>query len=206
MINLDMVGRLNDDQLTIYGTGTAAEFDELVDQLNQTYQFDLTKKSSGFGPSDHTSFYSKQVPVLFPFTGLHRDYHRPSDDWDKINVAGLCKVTDFSLDIIEAIEAMPQRPTYVKRGRWGSMFDDFRRGPRPRRTRRQPPSPNGERESREVLTDERPADSPMAVEPAVAEPAIADPAGAHSDAQSPAAAAPATEQASKAEDQKPEKK
>lgn len=123
MVNLDMVGRLKDDHLTIYGTGTASEFDELVDRINQDYGFELTKNPSGVGPSDHTSFYTHQVPVLFPFTGLHRDYHRPSDDWDKINVEGLRKVTDFSMDMIEAIEAMPQRPTYVKRGRLGRMFD-----------------------------------------------------------------------------------
>ncbi len=130
MVNLDMVGRLTDDELTVYGTGTATEFDELIDKLNSEYDFELTKKSSGFGPSDHTSFYTKKIPVLFPFTGLHRDYHRPSDDWDKINVEGLRRVTDFSMDIVTAIEEMPQRPTYVEKGRWGSIFDEFRRGRR----------------------------------------------------------------------------
>ncbi len=164
MLNLDMVGRLTDNQLTVYGTGTATEFDELVDRLNKVYEFDLIKKPSGFGPSDHTSFYSKQVPVLFPFTGLHRDYHRPSDDWDKINVPGLRKVTDFSMDIVEAIESMPQRPTYVKRGRWGSMFDGFRRGARSRRSTRPQTPPDGDRGDRDLPAGEPVADPPSAAE------------------------------------------
>ena len=113
--------------------GRPPEFDELVDRLNDHYEFDLTKKRSGYGPSDSHVVLYQEIPVLFPFTGLHRDYHRPSDDWDKINVEGLRHFTDFSTELVTAIEEMPQRPTYVEKGRWGSMFDGFRRGNRSRR-------------------------------------------------------------------------
>jgi hypothetical protein len=126
MINLDMVGRLTDNQLTLYGTGTATEFDELVDGLNEEYNFDIAKKPGGFGPSDHASFYPKEIPVLFFFTGMHSDYHRPSDDWDKINYQGMARITDMVTDTIAAIDAAEQRPTYVKRNRVQSFLRGMR--------------------------------------------------------------------------------
>ena len=71
MVNLDMVGRLRDDKLLVYGTGTAAEFDKLVEDLNQKHHFKLIKKPEGFGPSDQTSFYTKKIPVFHLFTDTH---------------------------------------------------------------------------------------------------------------------------------------
>ncbi|MGD9646212.1 MAG: M20/M25/M40 family metallo-hydrolase, partial [Pirellulales bacterium] len=86
MLNMDMVGRLDDDKLIIYGTGTADLLEQTVDNLNEHYGFKITKQPGGFGPSDQSSFYAKKIPVLHFFTGTHADYHRPSDDADKINV------------------------------------------------------------------------------------------------------------------------
>jgi len=111
MINLDMVGRLKDNELTVYGTGTATEFDGLLDRLNQQGGFNLLRVASGYGPSDHTSFYEAKVPVLFFFTGLHNDYHRPSDDFDKIDLGGLARITDIVTDATAAL-ATEKRPTY----------------------------------------------------------------------------------------------
>jgi C-terminal processing protease CtpA/Prc len=88
------------------------EFDQLLDTLNESYQFDLIKQRQGRGPSDHTSFYRRGVPVLFLFTGLHADYHRPTDDSDKINLDGLVQVTDFVGDIVDRWDDVPQRPTF----------------------------------------------------------------------------------------------
>jgi hypothetical protein len=113
MVNMDMVGRLRDDKLIAFGTGTAVEFDRLVDDLAARHNFKLTKKPSGFGPSDHASFYAKQIPVLHYFTDTHGDYHRPTDDFEKINVQGLRRIADLVVDTIVAVAESPERPTYL---------------------------------------------------------------------------------------------
>ena len=117
MLNLDMVGRLKNNRLSIEGTGTAEEFDGLVSQINDRHGFKLRKKASGFGASDHTSFYTKKIPVLFLFTGLHKDYHRPGDDWEKINIEGIKRVVDYGIDIIDAWDKNDEPPTYAATGR-----------------------------------------------------------------------------------------
>ena len=132
MINLDMVGRLADDELTLYGTGTAKEFDEMVDGLNAAYEFEIAKKPGGYGPSDHASFYPKEIPVLFFFTGMHKDYHRPSDDWDKINYDGMARITDLVTDVITTINATEDRPTYARVNRVQSFLRGLRREGRTR--------------------------------------------------------------------------
>ncbi len=114
MVNLDMVGRLKDNKLILYGTGTAKEFDALVDEVNNTIGFDITRKPGGYGPSDHASFYAKKIPVFHLFTGTHSDYHRPSDDADKLNIEGMRRIVDFSVDIVERLASAEQRPTYVE--------------------------------------------------------------------------------------------
>lgn len=100
MINMDMVGRLNDNThgLTIGGFGTSPQWGELIN-LKDDY-FKIKIDSAGSGPSDHTSFYRKDIPVLFFFTGTHSDYHKPSDDADKINYNGELKIIDLIVDII----------------------------------------------------------------------------------------------------------
>ncbi|MEW4456122.1 M28 family peptidase [Bremerella sp. JC817] len=113
MFNMDMVGRLDENKLIAMGSGTAAMFEPLLDQLNEKHKFALTKDPGGFGPSDHSSFYAKQLPVLAFFTGTHNDYHRPSDDADKINYEGMARIIDFAVDFLLAIDKADQPPAYV---------------------------------------------------------------------------------------------
>lgn len=118
MINFDMVGRLNDkNELTIVGTGSTPGIEELVDALGSDSGFKIKKvkgMSDGFGGSDHESFYNKGVPILFPFTGLHPDYHRPSDDADKINYPGMARIADLGELLILDIARRPARPVFTK--------------------------------------------------------------------------------------------
>lgn len=103
MINMDMVGRLNDSSktLTIGGYGTSPLWGQLLSSIGGSPYFVTRFDSSGTGPSDHTSFYQKQIPVLFFFTGLHSDYHRPSDDADKINYTGEYRIIRYIYKIAE---------------------------------------------------------------------------------------------------------
>ncbi len=114
MINMDMVGRLNDNELTIYGTGSAAGFEDLLSEVNEDAKFRLVPVRSGYGPSDHSSFYQAGVPVLFFFTGLHTDYHRPSDDFDKLNLIGMDRITDIVSQVSERLATVPERPVYAE--------------------------------------------------------------------------------------------
>src|SRR6056300_107400 len=93
MINSDMVGRLRENRLQLSGTGTAAEWDEILD--TPIHGLDIKKDPAGVGPSDQTSFYYKDIPVLHLFTGTHNDYHKPTDDADKINYKGMAKLTSL---------------------------------------------------------------------------------------------------------------
>ena len=92
MINLDMVGRLRQKRLIVYGSRTAKEFPALLDSLNWYAGLDLKAQGDGYGPSDQSSFYAAGRPVLHFFTDLHEDYHRTTDDWQKINVEGFGQV------------------------------------------------------------------------------------------------------------------
>lgn len=104
MINMDMIGRLDTARgLAVYGTGTAPDWDETLDQTN-TENIKLIRKESGKGPSDHTSFYLKDIPVLHFFTGQHEDYHKPSDDADKINIEGIIQTTAIIDRIIQQLD------------------------------------------------------------------------------------------------------
>jgi hypothetical protein len=114
MINLDMVGRLRNKRLIIYGTGTAKEFPALVDSLNWHAGFDLKSQGDGYGPSDQSSFYAAGKPVLHIFTDLHEDYHRTTDDWEKINREGFDQVAGFTLGLVTALANRPGRLTPVE--------------------------------------------------------------------------------------------
>ena len=103
MVNLDMVGRLRNERLLVYGVATATEFPALIDSLNLAAGFDLKAKGDGYGPSDQSSFYAAGRPVLFLFTDLHEDYHRSTDDWQKINADGLEQVSRFAAGIVTAL-------------------------------------------------------------------------------------------------------
>ena len=108
MINMDMIGRLNDStkKLLVYGVGTSTTWVPLLDKTN-TY-FSIKKDSSGIGPSDQTSFYLKDIPVLHFFTGQHRDYHKPSDDVEKINFSGEKRVLEYIVELINETNSMPK--------------------------------------------------------------------------------------------------
>ena len=103
MINLDMVGRLNEErELSIYGVGTSSIFKQVVNSLNNNFKLKII--NDGTGPSDHTSFYNKDIPVLFFNTGSHENYHRPSDDVDLINYEGISEISNYVIDIIDELE------------------------------------------------------------------------------------------------------
>ncbi len=135
MVNLDMVGRMiadketNLDKLEIGGMGTATQFDEMVDKYNQKYNFKLKKTKAGMGPSDHQSFFLKQLPVLFFFTGLHTDYHRPTDTWEKINYVGMLKIADMVEELVVDLAAREEKLEFVKVS--GSMMPT-QQEPRPK--------------------------------------------------------------------------
>ena len=95
MLNMDMVGRLESNPLIVYGMGTAEEWETIVEAANESVGLELAFESAGYGPSDHTSFYSRDIPVLHFFTNVHGDYHKPSDDWEKIDGEGLSRVADL---------------------------------------------------------------------------------------------------------------
>lgn len=114
MLNFDMVGRLRNDKLIIYGTKTAKEMPAILDSANMETALHITGNGDGFGPSDQTSFYQKDMPVLFFFTDLHEDYHRATDVASKINAAGEARVVSLGESIARSIADRPARLTFVK--------------------------------------------------------------------------------------------
>jgi aminopeptidase YwaD len=115
MINMDMVGRLSDSTkvLTVGGVGTATAWPNLLNAPAHP-EFVLKIDSSGTGPSDHTSFYRKNIPVLFFFTGLHTDYHKPTDDAELINYAGTEKIVNYIAEIVTQVPAQISNLAFVK--------------------------------------------------------------------------------------------
>lgn len=120
MINMDMVGRLNDSShvMTVGGYGTSPEWGEVyhLNGQKKLYEDGLAFRfdSSGTGPSDHTSFYLKDIPVLFYFTGLHADYHKPTDDFDKINYMGEMRVVKHVYSLVEILNDQPAKLAFTK--------------------------------------------------------------------------------------------
>jgi hypothetical protein len=133
MINMDMIGRLKDQKLSIGGVGTAQEWKDKIKRTQDSFTapqtipasagnhsstssaspFALTLNEDGYGPSDHSSFYSKQIPVLFFWTGTHSDYHKPSDTAEKINYQGEARIVSFVANIVRDIDKSDKRPTYT---------------------------------------------------------------------------------------------
>lgn len=114
MVNLDMVGRLVDDKIIVHGTGTGTGFEQLVDRLVAARGFSVAKEAGGFGPSDHSSFYAKKIPVLHLFTGSHADYHRPTDTAEKINYDGMVRIAGLVADIVRELATSPEKPAYIE--------------------------------------------------------------------------------------------
>jgi hypothetical protein len=135
MLNMDMIGRLRDNALSVGGVGTAAELRALVEGVNMVHlppavvtgkdgrkvetpapwvrRFELRLSDDGYGPSDHSAFYARRVPVLFFFTGAHEDYHKPSDTADRVNYHGEARVLELVRDIVMSLQARDARPTYA---------------------------------------------------------------------------------------------
>ena len=102
MINFDMIGRYVDSVgLAVNGIGTSSSWKDLLAKSNENFDFKLVTSESGVGPSDHTSFYLQNIPVLHFFTGQHDDYHTPRDDYDKINFEGMQKILLFVTNLIK---------------------------------------------------------------------------------------------------------
>jgi len=115
MINMDMIGRLSKDSvLIVEGMGTSPQFDSLMKALNSPKRFNLRLKPDGVGPSDHTSFYRKDIPVLFFFTGLHSDYHKSTDTRDKINYKGEKQIVEYIAKTVAALANNPKKPVFTK--------------------------------------------------------------------------------------------
>ncbi len=103
MINMDMVGRMKKDStLAVYGTGTSPIFKQVLKSHNNSFK--LIQQESGVGPSDHTSFYLVDIPVLHFFTGQHEDYHKPSDDSEKLNYTGMKLISEYIFNIISDLD------------------------------------------------------------------------------------------------------
>jgi hypothetical protein len=116
MINLDMVGRLDTFKgISVSGTGTSVEADSLIKLANNA-GFKLRLGTEGSGPSDHSSFYGKNIPVFFITTGAHTDYHTPADDADRINYDGMVMVADFTDNLLTAIAVHPEKLHFREAG------------------------------------------------------------------------------------------
>jgi hypothetical protein len=115
MINMDMIGRLRNNKVYIGGTGSGTTLTPLVKELasHDGMDADISEKA-GYGSSDHTSFTVKQVPVLFFFSGLHADYHKPSDTWDKIDAPAAVKLLDLVAEVMTRLADDPGRPQFVR--------------------------------------------------------------------------------------------
>jgi hypothetical protein len=127
MLNFDMIGRLSHEEpiLTLIGTGTAKEWDTLIDKVDHE-EFDIAKSKSGIGGSDHTSFYLKDIPVLFFFTGISAEYHTPEDDLELINLEGEAMVIMYAHQLILHINDSEgltfQKTKNERKGRHGSKY------------------------------------------------------------------------------------
>lgn len=109
MINMDMIGRLSEEKLTVFGVGSSPQWENLIDKSNSVYDFQISLNNAGFAPSDQSVFFAKGIPVLHFFTGLHDDYHTPGDDWEKINSKGQKKVLSLMADLLLELDSQPDK-------------------------------------------------------------------------------------------------
>ncbi len=121
MINLDMVGRLADEKLTVFGLGSSSVWSKMLDEAEQASELNFFREKKAFGPSDHSSFYEKQIPVLHLFTGLHEDYHRPTDDIEDVNIQGIRRTVDVLEHLVLELARAETRPDYIENKKWISV-------------------------------------------------------------------------------------
>ncbi|HYW47084.1 MAG TPA: M28 family peptidase [Bryobacteraceae bacterium] len=115
MINMDMIGRVRESKVYIGGVATGSTFRAMLDRIAPQHHLNLDySDTSGYGSSDHTSFTIGKVPVLFFFSGLHADYHKPSDTWDKIDAPDAAKLLEMVADVAGDLRQSPERPQYIR--------------------------------------------------------------------------------------------
>jgi hypothetical protein len=114
MINLDMVGRMKDNMINIIGTGSSTIFESGFNEIDLADTLIIVRSESPLGASDQTSFYLKDIPSVFFFSGVHMDYHKPSDDWDKLNYTGISRIVDLLSKTVNKFGNMDQRPPFHK--------------------------------------------------------------------------------------------
>lgn len=115
MLNMDMIGRLRNDSLFVVGAKSSPAWDEILAGAGKSSTLKPKLDTSApFGGSDQQSFYIKEIPVLFFFTGIHTDYHRPTDTWDKINVEGEVRILKYVADVLSGVSKHASRPAFVK--------------------------------------------------------------------------------------------
>src|SRR5207253_2616128 len=115
MLNMDMIGRIRGGKVYVNGSGTGSTLDKLVESVKapDSLKIDLSD-ATGYGGSDHMSFTVKQVPVLFFFSGLHGDYHKPSDTWDKIDAPAAAQLLGYVAQIATRLASDPERPKFQR--------------------------------------------------------------------------------------------
>lgn len=128
MMNLDMIGRLRNRHLQVSGTGTSVEAEGILKYFADTDSFQLMMSPEGFGASDHSSFYGKNIPVLFLTTGVHADYHTPYDTPEKLNYAEMVHVADFAYDLIDSIAKLDSLLSFREAGPRTMPTGRYRRG------------------------------------------------------------------------------
>jgi hypothetical protein len=113
MLNFDMVGRMTNNRVSVSGVGTAAEWEGILKAAN-TENLNLQLSQSASGGSDHMPFMRREIPVLFFFTGMHPDYHRPSDTWDKINYEGQAQIVALAERVVYDLASRLERPKFTR--------------------------------------------------------------------------------------------
>src|SRR5579863_4944209 len=113
MINMDMIGRIKDQKVYVGGVGTGSTFQTILTAAQKNSPFHFEYSPGGYAASDHTSFVARKIPVLFFFSGLHSDYHKPSDTWDKINAPDAARLLDFIGGVLTQIDTAPERPKFI---------------------------------------------------------------------------------------------
>src|SRR5207245_2319900 len=115
MINMDMIGRVREGKIYIGGAGSGTTLKSMLEEVTPKYQMKIDySDTSGYGSSDHTSFTTKQVPVLFFFSGLHSDYHKPSDTWDKIDAPGTVTLLKLIAEAANRLREADDRPQFIR--------------------------------------------------------------------------------------------
>ncbi|MGD0964307.1 MAG: M28 family peptidase [Candidatus Acidiferrales bacterium] len=113
MLNMDMIGRIKDEKVYIGGVGTGSTFQATLKKAESGFRFRIENSEGGYSSSDHTSFVANKIPVLFFFSGLHSDYHRPSDTWDKINAPDAAQLLNMIAKVMIQLDESAERPQFV---------------------------------------------------------------------------------------------